>query len=95
MPLLLAVDPGRQKVGIALLEGDGKVRRRAVVSVLSLESDGAQRVVWSEEIRSVGVLGPARDRSSRPHGVPHGTPCNCVQSYLVVRLECLHTGGRG
>jgi RNase H-fold protein (predicted Holliday junction resolvase) len=38
-PLLLAVDPGRQKVGIALLSLEGEVQRRSVVNFLSLETD--------------------------------------------------------
>lgn len=37
--LVLALDPGRQKIGAALLTEDGELLRRAVLSNLGLEAD--------------------------------------------------------
>lgn len=57
MGFLLALDPGSQKVGAALLELGGRLVRRGVLSVLSLESDLGSFVGFELQELEVVVLG--------------------------------------
>lgn len=62
--VVLALDPGRHKVGAALLTVDGEVLRRGVLSILSLRSD-LRSFVGNDEPRMLDtVLGDGTNSST-------------------------------
>ncbi|MEW5947708.1 MAG: hypothetical protein AB1742_16095 [bacterium] len=80
----IAVDPGRQKCGLALMERSGAVRERAAVSA---ENAGDKISEWME--RCAGV-----DTIAIGNGVGHKEIMNALaERFPLVKLEIVDEAG--